>query len=126
MESAPGASHPLVVSAKAALECGEFARAEAYLESLRPSDLIGAEDARAAGLIGNGLGRRDMAIDFFSRSLELRDDRDVRQALAQTCEHHFHDLSDASLETVRRAGTDDSVQRQPAADSPIDSERGRG
>jgi hypothetical protein len=73
------------------------------------------------------LGRRDLAIDFFSRSLELRDDRIVREALARTCEHHFQDLSDASMETVRRIGEeDDSVQRQPAADSPIDSERGRG
>lgn len=106
IESAPRASHPLVATVRADLVRGETARATAHLEALRPGDLIDAEDARVAGSICNELGRTDLAIDFLSRSLELRDDRIVRQYLAQTCADHYHDLSSASMEAVRRSTAD--------------------
>ena len=98
IESAPKASHPLVATVRADLMRGETARATAHLEALRPGDLIDAEDARVAGSICNELGRTDLAIDFLSRSLELRDDRIVRQYLAQTCADHYQELSSASME----------------------------
>jgi tetratricopeptide (TPR) repeat protein len=106
VESAFKASHPLVVAASADLRCGELARAIAHVEALRPGDLVHAEDARVAGSICSELGRHDLAIDFLSRSLELRDDRIVRKNLAQTCAEHFRELSDASMEAMRQSTAD--------------------
>jgi len=95
--------HPVVAAARAGSERQEVAHAVTALQSLPPSDLIEADDARIAGMICDDAGRHDLAIEFLSRSLELRDDRGVRLSLAQTCARHFRELSEASMRMANGA-----------------------
>jgi len=91
---------PAVAAARADSERGNFASAMSKLRALPPSELDDADDARIAGTICDDAGRHDLAIEFLSRSLELRDDGGVRSLLAETCARHFRELSEASMRTV--------------------------